>query len=117
MLTFNFIIFFSCMVTGTIGIIGGKLLKKHPPKHINSWYGYRTRRSMKKQAHWEAAQQLGAKNIIIYSSVPLASSLLGFFIEEKHIFLSCGIVLGSTLVWAFFSIYKTELQLKSKFDT
>lgn len=116
MLTFNFVIFFSCMVTGGIGIIGGKLLKKHPPKHINGWYGYRTRLSMKNQKHWEVAQQLGAKNMMRYSSIPLISSLLGFFIDEDLILLSSGIVLGSTLAWAFFSIYKTERQLKSRFD-
>jgi hypothetical protein len=51
-----------------------------------------------------------------YSSIPLASSLLGLFIEEKQILLSLGVVLGSTLAWAFFSIYKTESQLKSRFD-
>ena len=116
MLTFNFLIVFSCIITGVIGLIGGMLFKKHPPKHINGFYGYRTRRSMKNQKHWDLAQQLGAKNMITYSCIPFLSALLGFIIEENQILLSCGIVIGSTLAWAFFSIYKTEQQLKSKLD-
>lgn len=116
MLNFNVLIFLSCLVTGAIGWIGGRLFKKYPPKHINAFYGYRTRRSMKNQKHWDLAQQLGAQNMMRYSRIPLVSSLLGLFIDENQILLSCGIVLGSTLTWAFFSIYKTEQQLKSKLD-
>ncbi|WP_083925432.1 SdpI family protein [Psychroflexus tropicus] len=116
MLTFNVLIFLSCVVTGLLGLIAGYYLKKYPPKHINCFYGYRTRRSMKNQKHWDLAQQLVAMNMITYSSIPLLSALLGFIIEEKQILLSLGIVLGSTLSWAFFSIYKTERQLKSRLD-
>lgn len=116
MLTFNVLIFLSCVVMGLLGLIAGYYLKKYPPKHINGFYGYRTRRSMKNQKHWEMAQQLGAKNMMHYSSIPLISSILGFFIDENQILLSCGIVLGSTLAWAFFSIFKTERQLKSNLD-
>lgn len=116
MLTFNVLIFLSCLVTGLLGLIAGYYLKKYPPKHINGFYGYRTPRSMKNQKHWDLAQQLGAKNMMRYSSIPLVSSLLGLFIDEKQILLSCGIILVSTLAWAFFSIYKTEQQLQSRFD-
>lgn len=35
----------------------GLISRKHPPKTINCWYGYRTARSMKSQAAWDFAHR------------------------------------------------------------
>lgn len=54
-----------------IGITNGLLLLAigyfsfyYPPKKINWWYGYRTRRSMANQTIWNVANKLSAKMLI-----------------------------------------------------
>nr|WP_297787948.1 SdpI family protein [uncultured Allomuricauda sp.] len=113
---FNSIIVLSSIVSGCLALIAGLVFKNNLPKKINWWYGYRTKRSMKNQEQWDFAQKLGAKNMIKFSVIPFLTSVLGFFIDEKHIGWSIGIVAASSVLWAFFSIYKTETKLISKFD-
>lgn len=115
-MTFNFLIVFSSIVTGAIGLIGGIIFLKNPPKKINWWYGYRTKRSMENQEKWDFAQKIGAENMIKYSSIPFLTTIFGFLIDKQYIVLSFGIVTISALLWAFFSIYKTETKLKSEFN-
>ncbi|MEX0312921.1 MAG: SdpI family protein [Allomuricauda sp.] len=115
-MTFNIIIVLSSILTGAMGLIGGLIFKKNPPKKINWWYGYRTKRSMENQEKWDFAQKLGAENMMKYSSITFLTTLLGFLIDEQHIGLSIGIVILSSLLWAFFSIYRTEAKLISEFD-
>ena len=103
-------------MTGTLALVAGLALKMNPPKKINWWYGYRTKRSMKGQEQWDFAQRFGAENMMKYSSILFSTVLLGFIIEEQKIGLSIGVVVISTLLWAFLSIYKTEIKLKSKFE-
>lgn len=97
-------------------LIGGLIFKKNPPKEINWWYGYRSRRSMKNQEQWSFAQKAGAENMMKYSSIPFLTTITGFLIDEQHIGWSIGIVIISPLLWAFFTIYKTEVKLISEFD-
>ena len=113
---FNSIIVLSSIVSGSLALIAGFILKNKPPKKINWWYGYRTKQSMKNQEQWDFAQKLGAKNMIRFSLIPFLTTILGFFIDEKHVGWSIGIVAVSTIVWAFFSIYITETKLTSEFD-
>ncbi len=114
-MTFNILIVISSLLTGLLALIAGLLFKKNPPKEINWWYGYRTKRSMKNQEQWDFAQKLGAKNMIKYSSIPFLTTVIGFIIDIKHIGWSIGIVVISALLWAFFSVYKTETKLISEF--
>lgn len=97
-------------------LIGGMIFKMNPPKNINWWYGYRTKRSMENQEKWDFAQKISAENMMKYSSIPFLTTILGFLIDKQYIILSFGIVMMSTLLWGFFSIYKTETKLKSEFD-
>lgn len=115
-MTFNILIVFSSLLTGLVALVGGLLFKKYPPKEINWWYGYRTKLSMKNQEQWDFAQKLGAKNMIKYTSILFLTTLLGFVIDIKHTEWSIGIVVASTILWAFLSIYKTETKLMSKFE-
>ena len=71
---------------------------------------------MENQEKWDFAQKIGAENMMKYSSIPFLTTFLGFLIDKKQIVLSFGIVIISVLLWAFFSIYKTETKLKSEFD-
>ena len=49
---------FVCNLLYSVTMIGaGWLMWKHCPKKINSWMGYRTRRSMKNQDTWKFANE------------------------------------------------------------
>lgn len=47
------------------------IFKIFPPKSINSWYGYRTPRSMKNQEQWEFAQKYSANLAVIVLAILL----------------------------------------------
>ena len=53
-----------CVLCGLIYIITGQLVLRYPPKKINDFYGYRTARSKRSQAHWDFAQKESSKYII-----------------------------------------------------
>lgn len=102
-------------MTGGIALIGGMIFKNNPPREINWWYGYRTKRLMKSQEQWDYAQKLAASNMIKYSAIPFLTTVFGFFIKIEYFGWSISIVAISTILWAFFSIYKTETKLISEF--
>ena len=92
----------------------GWLLKKFPPKKINHLYGYRTQRSMKNQASWEAANT--------YSSLVFFKiSLYSFFIPVVLYFLfpqlNVLITIITNTLLLLYVLYATEKYLKSRFDT
>jgi uncharacterized membrane protein len=48
-------------LTGMILFIAGWLLYKRPPKKINMFYGYRTKRAMSSQKMWDISQSYSGK--------------------------------------------------------
>ena len=92
----------------------GWLLKKFPPKKINHLYGYRTQRSMKNQASWEAANTYSS---LVFFKV----SLYGFFIPVVLYFLfpqlNVLITIITNTLLLLYVLYATEKHLKSRFDT
>ena len=91
----------------------GWLLKKFPPKKINHLYGYRTQRSMKNQATWEAANTYSS---LVFFKV----SLYSFFIPVALYFLYPQLnvlftIITNTLL-LLYVLYATENHLKARFD-
>jgi len=72
------LIIYSC---GGIFIITGLLLKRYPPKKINNWYGYRTRRSRSSQGHWDFAQTYSARLLLLSGLYMIAAGLLSRFLN------------------------------------
>lgn len=100
----------------------GVMLIKSPPKDINSVFGYRTKRSMKDQEHWDFAQQYagrvwirgGIANAVTFLSLSILCFLLGGLSDETEI------VVGLLLTYAQFIpllivIPMTEHALKREF--
>lgn len=52
----NIIYWFTSLIVPFTMIFIGKVLEKNPPKDINDFYGYRTKRSRKSQKAWDYAQ-------------------------------------------------------------
>ena len=46
-------------------ILVGMLTKFYPPRKINSWYGFRTSLSRKSQEHWDFAQAMSTRLMIV----------------------------------------------------
>ena len=91
----------------------GWFLKKFPPKKINHLYGYRTQRSMKNQATWEAANTYSS---LVFFKV----SLYSFFIPVALYFLYPQLnvlftIITNTLL-LLYVLYATEKHLKARFD-
>ena len=90
------------------------LLKKFPPKKINHLYGYRTQRSMKNQASWEAANTYSS---LVFFKVSLYSFfipvVLYFLFPQLNVLIT---IITNTLL-LLYVLYATEKYLKSRFDT
>ena len=91
----------------------GWLLKKYPPKKINHLYGYRTQRSMKNQATWEAANTYSSLvffKVSLYSFfIPIA---LYFLYPQQNVLFT---IITNTLL-LLYVLYATEKHLKARFD-
>ncbi|MDA9272340.1 SdpI family protein [Flavobacteriaceae bacterium] len=91
----------------------GWLLKKFPPKKINHLYGYRTQRSMKNQATWEAANTYSSLvffKVSLYSFfIPVA---LYFLYPQQNVLFT---IITNTLL-LLYVLYATEKHLKARFD-
>ncbi|MGI6359912.1 MAG: SdpI family protein [Acholeplasmatales bacterium] len=53
------------LITPVLFIIGGLLLLIKPPNKVNELYGYRTKRSKKTQIHWNLAQKISGRWLLI----------------------------------------------------
>ena len=95
--------FFATTITSLLLIAVGIYGLKFPPKKINYFYGYRTRRSMANQTIWDFANKIGSKMIFVLGIITLILSLVMFIIFPKYgVFISILLVLiglGVGLFW------------------
>ena len=101
-------------ITSLLLLAMGWYWKVKPPKKINWFYGYRTRRSMANQQVWEYANKIGAKMLLGIGWGSLLLSLLGYFLfpNFKGIVASFFIVIISIAVGMFWC----ETELNKHFD-
>jgi uncharacterized membrane protein len=99
---------------GPLILLAAFIFKKHPPKRINAFYGYRTSTSMKSQAAWDEANRFSA-NVMIWMAVAailfqlVTQIFFGFMVS----FPTSGVFLAITQLT---TIPITELHLRSIFD-
>ncbi|MDW5288334.1 SdpI family protein [Formosa sp. PL04] len=103
--------------TGLIFLVVGFILFKFPPRNINSFYGYRTRSSMKNQARWDFAQQYSSKEFMKLGLVLALMGLMGFVYQPTIITakIICAILIILSVIvlivrveTAISSVFKTE---------
>lgn len=100
---------------GLVLIFIGIIFKFKAPKTINSLYGYRSRRSMKDQAHWDFAHQYSAKESVYLGLACMAAAPIGWMIELSEL-TEAFIGLGLLIIICFSLFYSTEKAIKKKFD-
>lgn len=89
------------------------ILKKFPPRKINHFYGYRTRRSMLTEHTWVAANTYSTRLMIKISLWSFVIALVTYFIYPE--FTLWTTLIANTLL-LFVIIFKTENYLKKHFD-
>lgn len=99
-----------------IMVVFGLVLKFIPPSKINSFYGYRTKRSMKSQQAWDYAQRrIGVlwlyMGVILYIIIVL--SMLFSATSKEHLSFIHGSI---GMVALIIGIPFVEKELKEKFD-
>jgi uncharacterized membrane protein len=102
------------LFAGILFLIIGIILFKFPPKKPNSFYGYRTTRSMHSLEAWQFSQKYAAVKMLQVAMTFVAISTLGVWFDfvtiTPVIFGSCVLIAGLV-----FLIFSTELALKLKF--
>lgn len=97
----------------------GKIFTKYPPKNINGFYGYRTRRSKASQEAWDYAHQHFGKIwyrlglILVPTTILVMMPVLG---KETEV-IGCygGVVCMILCALLIVPIFWTEAELKRKF--
>ncbi|MBC7439299.1 MAG: SdpI family protein [Flavobacterium sp.] len=101
-------------IMGIIFLVAGAIMYLFPPKNINSFYGYRTSKSMKNQETWTFAQKYSSVKAIQSSIFLLLISCLGFFITFESTTQNI-IVFVALAIVIFFMFFSTEKAIKTKF--
>lgn len=111
----NFTFFFSFCLTGLVLLVVGYLVKYKPPKKINKFYGYRTKRSMQSQEAWDFAQPLSAKAVIYAGYILMICGFLCLLLEPIREEIMAVFFTSLVLVVTLGPILWIERELKRKF--
>ena len=99
------------VVSGIIFCLAAFLHKRFPPKQINSFYGYRTRKSMKNIESWNFAQSLSSKKMKNMSFHMIGLGLIMSFVKLE-ILLSLWIGITIVISMVVLVIFQNENELK-----
>ena len=119
-MAFGYIMLLVILIMPLMMVGFGLLLMKNPPKKINSYYGYRTRRSVRSQETWDFAHYYFGKLWLVCGLVSLPLSLVPLCLvlgkSEQVISVAGLIVLGIQTLLLLVTILLTERALMKKFD-
>lgn len=103
------------LLIALIFIVVGFITHKFPPKTINSFYGYRTKRSMKDQKSWDFAQLYSSKLMMQLGVLYALIGLIGFIYKPTESIVAITAI-ALLIVMATIIIVKVEKKLKNKFS-
>lgn len=116
---FWWFLFLCDLIVPVLMICAGRVMWKHPPKTINSIYGYRTSRSMKNMDTWKFAHdycgRLWWKIGWIMLIISVLVQLPFYHATEKTVEIMCVILSTMQCVTLIVSLIPTERALKSHF--
>ena len=119
-MAFGYIMLLVILIMPLMMVGFGLLLMKNPPKKINSYYGYRTRRSVRSQDTWDFAHYYFGKLWLVCGLVSIPISLVPICLvlgkSEQVISVAGLIVLGFQTLLLLVTILLTERALKKNFD-
>ena len=119
-MAFGYLMLLVMLITPLTMVGFGLVFLKNPPKSINSFYGYRTKRSMKNQDTWDFAHHVCGKIWLVCGLVSIPFSLIPVWLavdKSKDVVSLTGlIVLGLQVVLLLVSLTPVERALKNHFD-
>ena len=119
-MAFGYIMLLVILIMPLMMVGFGLLLMKNPPKKKNSYYGYRTRRSVRSQDTWDFAHYYFGKLWLVCGLVSIPISLVPICLvlgkSEQVISVAGLIVLGIQTLLLLVTILLTERALKKNFD-
>ncbi len=101
-------------LSGVSYLLAGLIMLRFPPRKINSWYGYRTPRSMRDTEAWQFAQRYAGRQMVLYGLLLILLGLPGTLVSFGP---AIDLILGILLTTLFMSIpiIRTEKELKNRF--
>lgn len=116
---FWWFMFICNLIVPVIMLIAGRMMWKHCPQKINSFYGYRTRRSMKNMDTWKFAHDYCGRLWYKLGWIMLVPSVLvqiPLFRSSEDVIGIVGAVLCTIqVVILIASIFPTEAALRKTF--
>ena len=110
------VLFITQILTGPIFLITGWILRRFPPKSINSLYGYRTPRSMKNKENWDFSQTYAANLMMQCGGFMLAIAIIYLLSPiTLNMAIDFSLSMGIIILVCIVLIIKTERALK-KFE-
>lgn len=106
-------LFFVLALCALVFVLAAFILRQYPPKQINSFYGYRTPRSMKNQQIWDFAQAYAAKEMMKMGSLLALFSLVGLVYQPKEE-LGALLAIAVLLVLVVIMIIRVERAIKQQ---
>lgn len=107
-------------VVSFIVLFFGYRFRNNPPKEINRWHGYRTRRSMKNMDTWIFAHHICGElfSKIGRFALPLSVAVVAAtYSSDVNTTVTAGLIaMAVQIVAIFVSIFKVEKALKETFD-
>ncbi|MCH1517659.1 MAG: SdpI family protein [Flavobacteriaceae bacterium] len=99
---------------GLIFVIAGYIQQKFPPKKINHFYGYRTRKSMRDQESWDFAQAYSSRQM---QKMGAGIVLLGglAWLADIHSIWGIGIGIIIFVLCPLLMLVEIEQMLKKRF--
>ncbi len=105
-------LFVTLSITGIAIILTAIIMTIFPPKKINSFYGFRTNRSMKNQENWDFAQQHFSRQLIFAGLITIFVSFTGLLLNSTATYWMIIALIILVLILLFFTL-KTENALKA----
>lgn len=106
------------LVVPFITMVCGCIFYRFPPKNINSFSGYRTKRSMKNEQTWKEANRYSSKLSILFSLIGMAFAAgLSLLLGNNDTGTGVSVIVSPLLMIALLLIMiaLTEKHLKEKF--
>lgn len=105
-------LFWLPLAMGLTYYIVGYLMIKNPPKDMNGFYGYRSKRAKLSQKHWDFAQKFSAILLKKFGVLCFPFCSLALVSEGKSETFLLVLVLVVSLFPAFIVVFQTEKFLK-----
>lgn len=116
---FIFMTLCNCLIP-LVMLISGYVMLKHCPKEINSFFGYRTRRSMTNRDTWKFAHKYCGKVWVVFGTamiIPSAVALIPFANASDDVIGNVSLVICAVqIVLLVLSVIPTEIALARTFD-